>query len=117
MSENKSKKNPLWDSVMKTDGEAITQVLETSKQAIDVWQLDPESETWAMVSEVTLTLSRLHPVEVGNFIAERLNAELAKTHERVRLSLRPEIVEMRSANAGSKAKRLFRTAIVTVKIV
>ena len=113
MSENESRKNPLWEGIMNTDGEAIEAALETGRQALDAWKFEPDNWNHGIVCEVTLTLSQLYPHKLESFIQEHMRYELGKTHRRVQLVLRPERVEVKTRRDTA---RMFRTAIVRFKV-
>ena len=113
MSENESRKNPLWEGIMNTDGEAIEAALETGRQALDAWKFEPDNWNHGIVCEVTLTLSQLYPLDLKAFIQQHMQYELGKTHQRVSLELQPERVEMKTKRATD---RMFRTTIVRFKV-
>lgn len=108
-----SRKNPLLEGILKLDGEVISATLETGRQALNAWEFDPENWNYGIVCEVNMALSKLYPYEISDFLAEHMQNEVSKTHERVSLVVTPETVNM--VTKGRKS-RLFRTATIRFQV-
>ena len=112
MSENESKREPLWEGIMAKDGEAINRALEDVRQALDAWVFEPANWNSGIAAEVTMTLSELYPEHLVIYIQERMLRSLRLTHVAT-LRIEPERIEMKH---GRNTERVFRTVQIKVKV-